>query len=59
MKTKICRYCGEEFGEIDFLAQFDRMVTCGKVECMRERRIERLGERSSIRQKMLGKEVGG
>ncbi len=41
-KTKICRYCGEEFFEIDFPAQFDRMVTCGNPMCMKQRRIERI-----------------
>jgi hypothetical protein len=41
MKTKICRYCGKEFSEIDFPAQFVRMITCGDVECMELRRIER------------------
>lgn len=43
MRTKICRYCGEEFSDIDFPAQFDRMVTCGSVECMKMRRWERYG----------------
>jgi hypothetical protein len=43
MRTKVCRYCREEFSDIDFPCQFDRMVTCGKVECMRQRRLERLG----------------
>jgi len=59
MRSKICRYCGEEFNEIDFLAQFDRMVTCGKVECMGQRRLERLQERDSIRQKILGSGIEG
>jgi len=45
VKTKICRYCGEEFSDIDFPGQFDRMVTCGKVKCMKKRRFERLGVR--------------
>lgn len=43
MRKKICRYCGAEFSEIDFPAQFERMVTCGKIECMKLRRWERLG----------------
>ncbi len=43
MKTKICRYCGEEFTDIDFPAQFDRMITCGSTECMKLRRWEREG----------------
>ncbi|MBU0627636.1 MAG: hypothetical protein KKC75_00460 [Nanoarchaeota archaeon] len=43
MKTKICRYCRTEFKEIDFPAQFKRMITCGNPECMELRRWERLG----------------
>ena len=43
MKTKICRYCKEEYTDIDFPAQFHRMVTCGKIECMKLRRWERIG----------------
>ena len=43
MKTKACRFCGVEIRELDFPAQFDRMVTCGKTECMRLRRWERIG----------------
>jgi len=43
MKAKVCRYCGEEFTKFDFPAQFDRMVTCGKVTCMKLRRWERMG----------------
>ncbi len=43
MKTKICQYCGEKFSDIDFPAQFHRMVTCGRTECMKQRRWERIG----------------
>ena len=43
MKSKICKYCGEEFNDIDFPAQFERMVTCGKTECMKLRRWDRYG----------------
>ena len=43
MRTKICRYCGAEFNEFDFPAQFCRMVTCGKVKCMKQRGWERTG----------------
>jgi len=32
-----------EFTDIDFPAQFDRMITCGTSECMKLRRWERLG----------------
>ncbi len=42
MRTKTCRYCGKEFSEWDFPAQFNRMITCGNPECMDKRRIERL-----------------
>jgi len=43
MRSKTCRYCGVEFSDSDFPAQFDRMVTCGNTECMKLRRWERLG----------------
>jgi hypothetical protein len=41
-KTKICPYCKEEFSDIDCLGSFERMVTCGSIECMGKRRKERL-----------------
>jgi hypothetical protein len=47
MKTKTCRYCKEKFIDIDFPAQFNRMVTCGNPECMKLRRLERLGFRTN------------
>jgi hypothetical protein len=40
IKTKVCPYCGVEFTDIDSPRSFDRMVTCGSVECMGERRKE-------------------
>jgi len=43
MKTKNCKYCKKEFHEIDFPAQFSRMVTCGSTDCMRLRRLESIG----------------
>ena len=46
MKKKICRYCGIEFFDVDFPAQFDRMVTCGSTECMGQRRHERVRDRN-------------
>jgi hypothetical protein len=49
MKTKICRYCKEEFMDIDFPAQFKRMITCGNTECMKLRRLERLKTKNNIR----------
>jgi len=48
--TKICRYCGGEFCKIDFPAQFERMITCGRTECMRQRRWERLGYVEKIKE---------
>jgi len=43
MKTKICKYCGKEFSEIDFPRSFERMITCSKIECMKIRRQENQG----------------
>ena len=43
MRTKVCPYCREIFYDLDFPAQFERMVSSGKVGCMRIRRWERLG----------------
>ncbi len=43
MRTKKCKYCGREFNDLDFPAQFNRMITCGRIECMRMRRWENQG----------------
>ncbi len=54
-KTKICRFCGESFSEIDFPAQFERMVTCGNTECAGNRRRERVRDKED--QKKEGGEI--
>ena len=41
MKKKKCIYCNMEFTDIDFPRTFERMVTCGSIECMQKRRQER------------------
>jgi hypothetical protein len=38
METKICPYCNKRFNKIEFPQSFDRMITCGSVECMGKRR---------------------
>ncbi len=37
---KICQYCNSKFFRLDFPRSFDRMVTCGTVECEGKRRKE-------------------
>lgn len=37
---KLCKYCNEKFYRIDFPRCFDRMITCGNVECEGKRRKE-------------------
>ena len=51
MRTKICLYCKKRFSEIDFPSTFDRMITCGSVECMGKRRLE-LWRKKYDKQKM-------
>ncbi len=40
LKTKECRYCKKRFSDIDFPRSFERMITCGSIECMGKRRRE-------------------
>ena len=39
--TKECVICGKEFSRIDYPQCFDRMVTCGNIECMGKRRYQK------------------
>jgi hypothetical protein len=40
MKNKTCMYCKKEFTDSDFPHSFDRMITCGNIECTGKRRKE-------------------
>jgi hypothetical protein len=37
---KVCKYCNSKFHRMDFPQCFNRMITCGGVECEGKRRKE-------------------
>ena len=45
MRAKKCVYCKKKFFDIEFPSTFDRMITCGSIECTGIMRRELLRKR--------------